>query len=156
MGVLHGSRNKNCTATNAKTPGLFANLEEAGNLDFVTKWKNLGHFFLSDNLEELERQTNFSINYMKHLDPNRLHQSLWENYTSNEDIYAILYFRICKNSSLPNFENYGVNCSLHDEKRDEVCANGKSHQENFDIFGVYCRKYIKKFTPKESLKKHIS
>ena len=144
MGILHGAMVKNCRALTAKTPSLFANLEEAGNLEFVTKWKNLGHFFLSDNLDDLERQTNISIDYLKDLNPHKVQQSLWANYNDNDYVYAILYFKICKNSSLPNFENYGVNCSLHDEKRDNlrfsVCANGKSYQENFDIFGIYCRK----------------
>ena len=144
MGILHGAMVKNCRALTAKTPSLFANLEEAGNLEFVTTWKNLGHFFLSDNLDDLERQTNISIDYLKDLNPHKVQQSLWAEYTDNDYVYAILYFKICKNSSLPNFENYGVNCSLHDEKRDDllfsVCANGKSYQENFDIFGIYCRK----------------
>ena len=82
--------------------------------------------------------------YLKDLNPHKVQQSLWAEYTDNDYVYAILYFKICKNSSLPNFENYGVNCSLHDEKRDNllisVCANGKSYQENFEIFGIYCRK----------------
>ena len=100
MGILHGAMVKNCRALTAKTPSLFANLEEAGNLEFVTKWKNLGDFFLSDNLDDLERETNVSINYLKHL-PHKVQQSLWK-YTDNDYIYAILYFKICKNSSFAN------------------------------------------------------
>ena len=140
MGVLYGSRSVDCTPRTFETPGLFANLEHPLNLDFINKWKNVGDFFLKDNLEDLEMQTSLSINYLKHLDPNQAKQSLWRHYTNDEDIYSIIFFKICQNStySNDNFENYGVDCTLYNSKIFHICSNGKSSKENFEIFGVNC------------------
>ena len=135
IGILHGSKSRNCSLPNTgKSPSLFANLEEPGNLEFVTKWKNLGHFFLADNLEKLDKQTSVSINYM---DPHLMKQSLWRNYTKNQDVFDVIYFKICQDSNTPN-DNHGIDCSLYDQKKREICANGKSSDENFEIYGVNC------------------
>ena len=136
MGILYGSRAEDCIPTTEKSPGLFANMEHPLNLDFINKWKNVGDFFLKDNLEDLEMQTSLSINYLEHLDPNQAMQSLWSHYTNNEDIYTLIFFKICQNSTSSN--DYDVDCSLYNSKLFHICNNGKSSMENFEIFGVNC------------------
>ena len=138
LGVLHGSRadSYTCNLTTAKSPSLFANLEEPGNLEFLLKWKKLENYFLQDNLEALENQTNLSINYLEHLSPSPVTQSLWRNYTNNEDIYLVIFFKICQTSSTASTT---VNCSLYNSKLEEICLNGKSKKDNLEIYGVNCQ-----------------
>ena len=137
LGVLHGSRadTYTCNPTTAKNPSLFANLEEPGNLEFLLKWKKLENFFLKDNLEDLENQTSLSINYLEHLGPSPVTQSLWRNYTNNEDIYLVIFLKICQNSSTASTI---VNCSLYNSKIMELCQNGKSEKDNLEMYSVKC------------------
>ena len=67
-------------------------------------------------------------------------QSLWKYYTINEDVYNVIYFNICEQStnSVDDFEKYGVDCSLMDTKVREICQNGNSPGENFENFGIDC------------------
>ena len=137
LGVLHGSRadSYTCNLTTAKSPSLFANLEEPGNLEFLLKWKNLGHFFLKDNLKNLEDRTSLSINYLEHLGPSPVKQSLWGIYINNEDIFSVIFFKICQNSSTATTV---VNCSLYNSKIMEICLNGLSEKDNLELYGVNC------------------
>ena len=136
LGVLHGSRAVNCTPTTSKSPGLFANLEHPENLNFIQKWLSVGDFFLEENLEDLENQTSLSINYLEHLPPFPVKQSLWRNYTNNEDIYSVIFFKICQHSTTVSTN---VNCSLYNSKIMEICQNGKSKKDNFELYGVNCK-----------------
>ena len=140
VGILHGSRAVNCTPTTTKSPGLFANLENEENQEFIHKWIKMGDFFLQQKFEDLDDQTNLKINYFNLLDPYLVKQNLWNYYAYNEDVYSVMYFNICKQSTneLDDFEKYGVNCSLIDDKIKEICQNGKSPKENYENFGIDC------------------
>ena len=137
VGILHGSRAVNCTPTTTKSPGIFANLEHEENQEFINKWKKLGPLFLQQKFEDLERQTNLTINYFQLLNPYWVQQSLWNYYTNNEDVYSVMYLNICKQSTneLDDFEKYGVDCSLFDAKIKEICQNGRSSNFGINCFG---------------------
>ena len=137
LGVLHGSRadKYTCDPTTAKNPSLFANLEEPGNLEFLLKWKKLGSFFLKDNLKDLDNQTSLSINYLEHLGPSPVTQSLWRNYTNNEDIDSVIFFKMCQNSTTATAI---VDCSLYNSKLSQICQNGKSEKDSLEMYGVNC------------------
>ena len=100
----------------------------------------MGDFFLQQKFEDLDDQTNLKINYFNLLDLYLVKQSLWNYYAYNEDVYSVMYFNICKQSTneLDDFEKFGVNCSLIDDKIKEICVNGKSPKENYDNFGIDC------------------
>ena len=142
LGILHGSKYKGCVSSTT-SPGLFANLENPENLEFILKWKKLGKYFLSEYLQDLKNHSAFSIKYLDHLDTNRVKQSLWSNYTNNEDVFTILYFNTCKSSTSISEDLEIYDCSLYDSKVLEVCNNGKTILENFEIFEVDCSsKYV--------------
>ena len=128
----------NCVPTTAKSPGLFANLEHPENLDFIYKWKSLGELYLSENLERFEDQTNVTVNYLKNLDPQKTDQNLWGHY--NDDIYTIIYLKICQNSTDVNetLDAYGIDCSTYNSKVMNICENGRDIKENYDTFGINC------------------
>ena len=140
VGILHGSRAVDCSPTTTKSPGLFANLENEENQEFIHKWIKMGDFFLRQKFEDLDDQTNLTINFFNLLDPFMVQQNLWNYYAYNEDVYSVMYFNICKQSTneLDDFEKYGVNCSLIDDKIKEICQNGKSPKENYENFGIDC------------------
>ena len=139
IGILHGSSLSTCVPrNNQKIPGLFANLQHQDNLDFIEKWLPLGEYFALQNTSDTE------MYYLENLDPHLRRQNLWRYYPNNDEVYSKVFFDICQDwqdwRSMNNtLDIYGVECSLYNSM---VCANGKSHQENFDFFGVYCRKYI--------------
>ena len=137
LGILHGSRSADCTSSTT-SPSLFANLEHPENLEFILKWKKLGKYFLSEYLQDLKNHSTFSIKYLDHLNPNRAKQSLWSNYTNNEDVFTILYLNTCKSSTSMSEDLEIYDCSLYNSKILEVCHNGKPIQENFETFGVNC------------------
>ena len=91
----------------------------------------------------MKNHSAFSIKYLDHLDTNRVKQSLWSNYTNNEDVFTILYFNTCKSSTSISEDLEIYDCSLYDSKIMEVCNNGKTKIENIEIFGVKCSsKYL--------------
>ena len=137
LGVLHGSRADSitCNPTTAQNPSLFANLEEPSNLKFLLQWKKLESFFLKDNLEKLDNQTSLSINYLEHLGSSPPKQSLRSHYTNNTDIYSVLFFKICQNSTTATTI---VDCSLYNSKIAQICQNGKSGKHNLEMYGVNC------------------
>ena len=58
-------------------PGLFANIEDKKNLDFIKQWMHIGEDI------NVWYQFNMTSNYMSQLPPSPQTQSLWSLYDDN-------------------------------------------------------------------------
>ena len=135
VGILHGSRLRNCTPGNNQIiPGLFANLEHKDNRNFIEKWLPLGEYFASMNT------TDSDLFYLKKLDPHSRVQYLWRYYSSNDDMYSSSFFSVCKNSTfgIEQLKTGGMDCSRYNSMIYKICKNGNTEEENFEKYSVNC------------------
>ena len=137
VGVLHGSKNKNCAIRRPTShPSMFSNLEHQKNFDFISQWKDS----YNDFINAIANQNTFAqvVKYTTNINVET------ENGQTvlDEETYGEMQFEICMTMSNNAFDttkiigeimrNYGVNCTYLDEAK-KNCLGG-SNQKSCSLY----------------------